>query len=145
MHIENFLKFHTAYVMDKVPAHFPQERSRTSEPQADTLTAVFRIDKFMVPADALSAFIEKMTQIQSTLRTLPGCLRVLTLKQTGGAGEFNVVTFVEWANAGAVRNATSTMQKKFADDGFDPALFTKSLKVRGDLGFYDAVGGEKRA
>ena len=102
----------------------------------DSSATVFRVDKFIVPAPVLSAFVDQMHQIQRTLRTLPGCLRAMVLTQTGGAGEFNALTVVEWANDDAVAAAQQTVQKKFAEDGFDPKAFVQSLGVRGDLGVY---------
>lgn len=97
---------------------------------------VFRIDKFIVPADVRPAFIAQMQRIQQTLRTLPGCLSTHVLNQTGGTGEFNVLTFVEWANEEAVASASAFMQRKFAEEGFDPVVFTKNAGVRADQGFY---------
>lgn len=108
----------------------------SNEPTAVSSAPVFRIDKFVVPAETLAAFIAQMQRVQQTLRTLPGCLRAHVLNQTGGAGEFNVVTLVEWANAEAVAAAAVSVKKKFADEGFDPVAFTKNASVRSDLGFY---------
>lgn len=107
-----------------------------NESNAVSSAPVFRIDKFVVPAETLAAFIAQMQRVQQTLRTLPGCLRAHVLNQTGGAGEFNVVTLVEWANAEAVAAAAASVKKKFADEGFDPVAFTKNAGVRSDLGFY---------
>lgn len=106
---------------------------------ADVSTAVFRVDKFVVPAAVLHTFIEQMRHIQGLLRNQPGCQRDLLLTQTGGAAEFNVVRIIEWSNAEAVAAATVVMQKKFADEGFDPAAFAKGLGIRTDLGFYGAA------
>lgn len=108
----------------------------SNESTAVSSAPVFRIDKFVVPAETLAAFIAQMQRVQQTLRTLPGCLRAHVLNQTGGAGEFNVVTLVEWANAEAVAAAAVSVKKKFADEGFDPVAFTKNAGVRSDLGFY---------
>ena len=100
---------------------------------------VFRIDKFVVPADVRAAFIAQMQRIQATLRTLPGCQRTLVLDQTGGTGEFNVLTLVEWENEAAVASAAVFVKKKFADEGFDPVAFTRNAGVRSDQGFYAAA------
>ncbi|MET0350255.1 MAG: antibiotic biosynthesis monooxygenase [Rhizobacter sp.] len=97
---------------------------------------VFRIDKFVVPTEVRPAFIAQMQRIQETLRTLPGCQRTLVLEQTGGAGEFNVLTLVEWANEEAVASASAFVKQKFADEGFDPVAFTRNAVVRSDQGFY---------
>ncbi|HEX7866673.1 MAG TPA: antibiotic biosynthesis monooxygenase [Variovorax sp.] len=97
---------------------------------------VFRVDKFVVPAESRAEFIAQMKRIQQTLRTWPGCMRAHVLDQTGGSGEFNVVTVVEWASEQAVASATEFVKKKFADEGFDPVAFTRNAGVRPDQGFY---------
>jgi len=99
-------------------------------------TSLFRIDKFVVPAAVRPAFIAQMQHIQARLRTLPGCLRTSVLDQTGGSGEFNVLTLVEWADQAAVTAATGVVQKMLADEGFDPIAFTRDAGVRADQGFY---------
>ena len=103
---------------------------------APSSAPVFRIDKFVVPTDVRPAFIAQMQRIQETLRSLPGCRRTLVLDQTGGTGEFNVLTLVEGANEAAVASAAVFVKKKFADEGFDPAAFTRNAGVRSDQGFY---------
>lgn len=101
--------------------------------------ARFRIDKFAVPADALNAFVAQMKHLQHTLRSLPGCENACVLTQVNGPGRFNVLTWVEWKDSASVANATAVMQKKFADEGFDPKAFTERLRVDGDLGVYVAA------
>ena len=102
-------------------------------------TPVFRVDKFIVPAEVMPAFVAQMQRIQQTLRSLPGCVRNQVLTQTGGPGEFIVLSVVEWASEQAVAAATSFVQKKFAEEGFDPADFVRRNGVRADLGFYRAA------
>ncbi|NVM88015.1 antibiotic biosynthesis monooxygenase family protein [Variovorax sp. SG517] len=97
---------------------------------------VFRVDKFVVPAGVRAEFIAQMRRIQQTLRALPGCLRAHVLDQTGGNGEFNVLTLVEWADEQAVASAAEFVKKKFAEEGFDPVAFTSNAGVRPDQGFY---------
>jgi spore maturation protein SpmB len=99
-------------------------------------SSVFRVDKFVAPADALPAFLERVHRIQGMLDTLPGCKQNLVLTQTGGPGEFNVVTLVEWASTPAMDAAKAIVQKKYAKEGFDPASFMQRLGVRVDMGLY---------
>jgi len=108
----------------------------STSPSVHFPASVFRIDKFAVPADVLPAFIEQVHQTQETLGALPGCQQNLVLTQTGGPGEFNVVTIVEWVNTQAIVAATAVMQKKYAEEGFDPSAFMQTLGVRADLGLY---------
>jgi hypothetical protein len=70
------------------------------------------------------------------LHGVPGCQQNLVLTQTGGTGEFNVVTVVEWASAQAMDAAKAIVQKKYAEEGFDPASFMQRLEVRADMGVY---------
>lgn len=98
--------------------------------------SVFRVDKFAVPAGALPGFIERVHRIDRMLGAMPGCRQNLVLTQTGGAGEFNVVTLVEWASAQAMAAAQAVVQKNYADEGFDPASFMRALGVRADMGLY---------
>jgi hypothetical protein len=107
--------------------------------QNDPSASVFRVDKFVVPAESLPEFIAQMRRAHQTLATLPGCQQKHVLTQTGGDGEFNVVTVVEWANAQAVASAQAVMLRKFEEEGFDPATFRRKLGVRGDSGFYSRV------
>lgn len=100
---------------------------------------VFRIDKFVVPTDVLPSFVAQMQRVQQTLRTLPGCLRNHVLTQTGGPGEFNVITLVEWASEQAVAAAQVVVKKKFAQEGFDPVGFVQQNGVRADMGLYGSV------
>jgi heme-degrading monooxygenase HmoA len=107
-----------------------------SSASAGASASVFRIDKFVVPADALPAFIERVHRIQRTLDALPGCQQNLVLTQTGGTGEFNVVTVLEWVSAEAMVAAKAAVQKKYAEEGFDPTSFMQRLGVRADMGLY---------
>lgn len=98
--------------------------------------SVFRIDKFVVPSQSISAFVERIHQVQRMLGEQPGCLQKHVLIQTGDSSEFDVVTVVEWASADAVAAAQAVMQKQFAVEGFDLQAFRKKLGVRGDSGMY---------
>lgn len=104
-------------------------------------TSLFRVDKFAVPAASLSAFLERVHNVDRLLARQPGCRQNLVLTQTEGPGEFNVVTIVEWASAEAMARAKATMQAQYASEGFDPPAFMKGLGVRGDLSVYCRAPG----
>lgn len=106
------------------------------ESSAPASTSVFRIDKFVVPSQSISAFVERIHHVQRMLGEQPGCLQKHVLTQTGDSSEFDVVTVVEWASADAVAAAQAVMQKQFAVEGFDLQAFRKKLGVRGDSGMY---------
>ena len=108
-------------------------------PPGSSGSSVFRIDKFVVPSAAMPSFRSRVKSVRRILATLPGCKQNLVLTQTGGPGEFNVVTVVEWADAEAVQNAKAHMDAHYAKEGFDPQSFMKSLGIRGDLALYTEV------
>jgi len=109
-----------------------------SSAHANTISSAFRVDKFVVPADALSAFLERAHRIDGMLATQPGCRQNLVLVQAGDA-ESKVVTIVEWASVQSMLNAKALVQKTYAEEGFDPAAFMQGLGVRVDMGVYAAA------
>lgn len=109
----------------------------SNESSAVISTSVFRIDKLVVPADALPTLMERVHRSQRMLSAVPGCQQNLVLTQTGAAGECNVMTIVEWESADALNAAKAVVQQKYAEEGFDPASFMQSLGVRMDAGIYN--------
>jgi hypothetical protein len=107
-----------------------------NESSAGNAASVFRVDKFIVPADALPTFMDQVRRTQRALDALAGCQQNLVLTQTAGPGEFNVVTLVEWADAQALAAAKAVMQQKYAEEGFDATAFMQRLGVRADMGLY---------
>ena len=97
---------------------------------------VYRIDRFNVPAHALSAFMARVRLTQQMLDALPGCRQNLVLTQCDLAGEYNVMTVVEWHDASHMASAKAAMQRHYGKEGFDPAAFMQELGVKADLGVY---------
>ena len=99
-------------------------------------SSVFRVDKFVVPGHALPIFVEQLQRTRLTLDAIPGCRQNLVLTQLVGPGEYNVMTVVEWASPQAIVAAKDLVKKKYAEEGFDPAVFMLALGVRADMGIY---------
>ena len=97
---------------------------------------IFRIDRFNVPTHALQAFMERVRHTQRTFDELPGCRQNLVLTQPDLAGEFNVMTVVEWSDESHLAAAKAVMQKRYAEERFDPAAFMQGLGIKADLGVY---------
>lgn len=98
--------------------------------------AIFRVDKFIVPPQALDEFLARLRGTHRVLDRQPGCLQNLVLTQTAGSGEFNVVTVVEWASPAAMASAKAEMQAQYRLEGFDSQAFMARLGVRADLANY---------
>ena len=99
-------------------------------------TSVFRIDKFVVPAQALPEFSQALRHIHHTLGGQPGCRQNLVLTRGADSGEVHVITVVEWASASDMAAAKAVVQRQYSEEGFDPPAFMRQLGVQADLGVY---------
>lgn len=100
---------------------------------------VYRIDRFNVAAHALFAFMERLRLTQHLLDQLPGCRQNLVLTQPDLAGEYNLMTVVEWSSEAHMAAAKAAMQARYAQEGFDPGAFIQELGVKADMGTYRPV------
>ena len=64
--------------------------------------SVFRVDKFVVPAEARDEILSKARMTHELLRQQEGFVQDFLLEQFSGPGEFNIVTMVEWESQAAV-------------------------------------------
>ncbi|SMC29237.1 hypothetical protein SAMN02745857_03710 [Andreprevotia lacus DSM 23236] len=99
-------------------------------------TALFRIDRFIVPAAALAAFSARVHRIDRMVRELPGCKRNLVLTQALENGNVRVLTLVEWADEATLHHAKAQIQQRYAAEGFDPQAFMNELGVEAEFGTY---------
>ena len=97
---------------------------------------VFRIDRFQVPAAAAAPFLARLHHIRELLAPQPGCRQNLVLTEAGQAGALRVITLVEWASPEAMAAARASVQRCYADQGFDPKDFMRQLGVEADFGVY---------
>lgn len=97
---------------------------------------VYRIDRFRVPAAAAPAFLERVHHIRDLLGPQPGCRQNLVLAQAGEGSMLHVLTLVEWESAAAMSAARARVQRLYAEEGFDPPAFMRTLEVEADFGVY---------
>ena len=101
---------------------------------------VYRVDKFVVPPQARDEFIGKVRSIHELLRTMPGFLQDFVLEQSGGPGEFNFVTLVEWQGPEFVEPAKAVVMAEHRKTGFNPQELFARLGIRADIANYQRVG-----
>jgi hypothetical protein len=97
---------------------------------------VYRTDKFVVPALAWEEFLEKVQMTHALLRTQQGFVQDFLLEQTGGPGEFNLVTMVEWEGPEFIDAARAAVMAMHREDGFNPQELMTWLGIRADMGSY---------
>lgn len=100
--------------------------------------AVYRVDKFIVPASARDEFMARVMMIKSLLQAMPGCRQNLVLERTAGPGAFNVVTFVEWQDVETLAAAKVNVAARYKEMNFDPQEFISRLGVTADIANYGA-------
>ena len=106
-----------------------------SNPQSAS-TASFRVDRFVVPSQALEPFMARLRVTQRLLDEREGCRQNLVLAGAPEGDTIGVVTIVEWASGDAMRAARLAMQAHYAREGFDPAAFIQQLGIRADMAAY---------
>ena len=102
-------------------------------------TEIFRVDKFVVPAQAREEFLNKVHATHDVLRKQPGFVRDAILEQTSGPGQFNFVTIVEWENNDAIEGARQAVLALHRQMNFDPQELISRLGIRVDIANYQRV------
>jgi len=98
--------------------------------------ASFRVDRFVVPCQVLEPFMARLRVTQRLLDEREGCHQNLVLLGAANGDVIGVVTVVEWASGEAMNAAKAAMQAHYAQEGFEPAEFMRSLGVRADMAAY---------
>ena len=100
---------------------------------------IFRIDKFVVPAQAREEFLMRVHATHEVLRTQAGFVRDAILEQTSGPGEFNFLTIVEWENCDAIEGARRAVAALHQKMNFDAQAMINRLEIRADIANYKRV------
>lgn len=87
------------------------------------------IDTFVVPEASKSAFIEKVKESTSFLRTLPGFIEGYIYEKCGGDSSHNIVTTAVWQDQAAFESARIAAAAEFQSRGFNPQEIMSSLNV----------------
>lgn len=97
---------------------------------------IYRIDKFIVPAESRDAFLKRVHETHVILRSLPGFISDFIVEQVGGPGVFNLVTTVIWKDQAAIDSAKMAMHQHHASSRFNPQQFWDQLGIKADLANY---------
>jgi len=100
---------------------------------------VYRVDKFIVPAESRFEFISRVEMTHNMLKTLPGFVQELILDQASGPGEFNFVTIVEWESAASIDYAKSEIVAMQQQAGFNSQELFHRLGIKADLANYQKI------
>ena len=102
--------------------------------------SVFKVDKFVVPAEAREEILGKVRMAHELLRLQQGFVQDFLLEQFSGPGEFNLVSIVEWESQAAVDNVVPIV-KAAQRIAFNPQETIARLGVRADIANYQRIPG----
>jgi heme-degrading monooxygenase HmoA len=102
--------------------------------------AVFKVDRFVVPARARDEFLERARAIRDFLDTQDGCLKNVVLEQPGDSNSSNVITIVEWRDAEAFAKARAAAAARYALTGFKPEELIERLGIKAEIAKYSLIG-----
>lgn len=101
--------------------------------------SVFRVDKFVVPAEARDEILGKVRMTHELLRQQDGFVQDFLLEQFSGPGEFNIVTMVEWESRAAVDKVVPIVRAAQERVAFNPQETIARLGVRADIANYQRL------
>ncbi|MER9234837.1 antibiotic biosynthesis monooxygenase [Mesorhizobium sp. M0622] len=109
--------------------------------QAANGGSVFRVDKFVVPANAREEILAKVRITHELLRRQQGFVQDFLLEQFSGPGEVNLVTIVEWEGQAAVDKVVPIIKTAHERMGFNPQETLARLGVKADIANYQRIPG----
>ncbi|SFP92994.1 hypothetical protein SAMN03159463_05190 [Mesorhizobium sp. NFR06] len=101
--------------------------------------SVFRVDKFVVPAQAREEILAKARMTHELLRRQEGFVQDFLLEQFSGPGEFNLVTMVEWESQAAVDKVVPIVKAAHERIAFSAQETIQRLGVKADIANYRRV------
>jgi heme-degrading monooxygenase HmoA len=94
------------------------------------------IDKFIVPEESKSAFLEATRKVQRFLRTLSGFVEGFVYEKTEGESRHNVLTTAVWENEEVFADAKKAAAAEFQKLGFNPQELMKKLNIEIERAVY---------
>ena len=94
------------------------------------------IDKFVVPEESKSKFLQEVHKSAALLRTLPGFVEGFVYEKTDGESRQNIVTTAVWKDEEAFENARKSAAEEFKKIGFNPPAIMKDLRVEMERAVY---------
>jgi steroid delta-isomerase-like uncharacterized protein len=94
------------------------------------------IDKFIVPAEAKTEFLERVTINRNFIRVLPGFVEDAAYERTDESGNLIFITIAVWQNEDSLKTAKEAVQAEYKKQGFNPAQMFDRLNIKIDRGIY---------
>lgn len=101
---------------------------------------VYFIDKFVVPASAKEAFLDRTAYNRNFIRTLPGFLGDQLFVEDGIASDkISIMTMAVWKDHAHLNKAKASVQSEYKRIGFNPAAFLQELNIQMERGQFLSI------
>ncbi|WP_127128534.1 ester cyclase [Pseudoflavitalea rhizosphaerae] len=90
---------------------------------------VIFIDRFVVPASALTEFKQRVKINRELIRTIPGFIEDATFENKDSNGNTIYVTIAQWTSQESLQKAKEAVQAAYKKEGFDIAAMLSRLNI----------------
>lgn len=94
------------------------------------------IDRFVIPAAAREAFLQRMKNNRQFIVTQPGFINDEVYLQNGENGDLRCVTIAVWQNDAALANAKTAVQAEYKRTSFNPQQFMEQQHIQMERGVF---------
>lgn len=97
------------------------------------------IDKFYVPREAKSEFVDRMMSNRRFIETLPGFIADNVYEHIDEQGNFIYVTVAVWQSSAALSKAKEAVQQEYKRTNFSPPEMLNRLHIRMEREIYSEL------
>ncbi|UNY98768.1 ester cyclase [Zhouia spongiae] len=126
--LENGKIFDSEILMN-APA-FSQQPAHIPKPLDEPSSNVYFVDRFIVPIEAYSEFMKKMSLSRNIIKKLPGFIKDEVMINDENDNTVKVITIALWKNLEHFENAKERAFEEYKKVNFDPKTFTQRLGIQ---------------
>lgn len=102
----------------------------------DKKTAVYFVDKFIIPESSIEEFMGRMQYNRNFIKTIPGFVKDEVIAREDANGDLIVMTIAVWRNQDYLDKAKQLVDAEYKKINFNPAEFTKRLNIKMEREMY---------
>jgi heme-degrading monooxygenase HmoA len=118
---------------------FAQQPSSTVTSKTKAMKQIF-IDKFVLPENAKTEFLQRMNYNRTFLKKQPGFISDAAYERTDEDGNLVIVTVAIWENEDAIAKAKAAVQAEYKRIGFNMPAMLERLKITIERATYHEIG-----
>jgi len=112
-------------VIHSTPTQNPKDMNTTQTQSEQKIL----VDRFSVPATALSDFTQRMNYNRGLIKSLPGFVRDDVYEMQDEKGNWSIITVATWQNQSSIDQAKRTVQEDYKKSGFNMQQFIQQRNI----------------